>query len=74
MGFHSLYNIAVNRVYNYPQWVKEVSQEGMEDKWVVLKLLYRAYAMFQWDAALCTPRHKLSTHANDTTADENELV
>ena len=44
MGFHSLHNIAVNRMYNYPQWVKEVSREGMEDKWVVLKSLYWAYA------------------------------
>jgi len=44
LGFRSLYNTGVDLVYNYPQWVKEVSWEGMEDKLVVLKLLYRAYA------------------------------
>jgi len=31
-GFIPYNNAVVNRVYDYPQWVKEVSQEGMEDK------------------------------------------
>jgi len=51
MGF-TPYNIVVNRVYNYPQRVKLVSREGMEDKWVFLKSFYRAYEDFPFRRCL----------------------
>jgi hypothetical protein len=74
-GFIPYNNTVVNRVYDYPQWVKEVSREGMEDKWVVLKDALPSLCRRSSETLLYVhPRHKLIAHANETTADRNELV